>query len=217
MIINPFKIAAYVAIKNHIRLAMSNKKEKSIMNKWNKTNALWVLLYAVLYVIMTYAVCLTGMIHPACFVCYQITAGILLSGLVIRAFNRIKAPGVAACLSLVLILLLFAIQDAVAWHVIPLIIIAVLAECIRAALKYNWTGDVIATIIMTFSSFGYYGQIWFNRDYTYECAIEEMPAGYADALMSASPAWAFPIILIVGIVLSIVISNVTAKLFKLEK
>lgn len=33
---------------------MSNKKEKSIMNKWNKTNALWVLLYAVLYVIMTY-------------------------------------------------------------------------------------------------------------------------------------------------------------------
>ena len=127
------------------------------MNKWNKTNALWVLLYAVLYVIMTYAVCLTGMIHPACFVCYQITAGILLSGLVIRAFNRIKAPGVAACLSLVLILLLFAIQDAVAWHVIPLIIIAVLAECIRAALKYNWTGDVIATIIMTFSSFSYYG------------------------------------------------------------
>jgi len=28
-----------------------------------------------------------------------------------------------------------------------------------------------------------YGQIWFNRDYTYDCAVEEMPAGYADALM----------------------------------
>ena len=43
-------------------------------------------------------------------------------------------------------------------------------------------GDVIGTVIMTFSSFGYYGQIWFNRNYTYECAVEEMPAGYADKM-----------------------------------
>ena len=50
---------------------------------------------------------------------------------------------------------------------------------------------------MGFSSFGYYGQIWFNRAYTYECAIEEMPAGYGDTLMSVSPAWAFPVVVII--------------------
>lgn len=186
-------------------------------NKWNKKNTLWMLLYGILYALTTAIVCVTGSIHPVLFVCYQITAGILLSGIIIRAFNRVKAPGAAVCLSLVMILLLLVIQDAVAWHVIPLIIMAILAEVIRAVSKYSWNGDVISTIIMSFSSFGYYGQIWFNRAYTYQCAVEEMPAGYGDTLMSVSPGWAFPVVLIVGIILSIVICNITAKLFKLDK
>ena len=180
------------------------------MNKWNKKNALRVLLYAVLYAVLTAAVCVTGAIHPVLFVCYQITAGVLLSGIVIKGFSQIKAPGVAACFSLAVIFLLLIIQDAVAWHVIPLIIIAVLAEIVRCVSKYNWTGDVIGTVIMSFSTFGYYGQIWFNRAYTYECAIEEMPAGYADTLMSASPAWTLPVVIIIGIIVSVVITNITA-------
>ena len=28
--------------------------------------------------------------------------------------------------------------------------------------------------IMTFSTFGYHGQIWFNQAYTYQCALEHM-------------------------------------------
>ena len=187
------------------------------MNKWNKENALRVVLYAVLYAAVTALVCVTGSFHPVFFVCYQITAGILLSGIIITAFRRVQALGVAACLALTVLLLLFVIQDAVAWHVIPLIAIAVLAEVVRAACKYNWTGDVISTVIMSFSSFGYYGQIWFNRAYTYECAVEEMPAGYADTLMAASPVWSLPVVIIIGIILSVLVSNVTAKLFKLEK
>ncbi len=182
-----------------------------------KKNVWRVVLYAVLYAAVTALVCVTGSIHPVFFVCYQITAGILLTGVVITAFRRVRAPGVAACLFLGLLLLLFIIQDAVAWHVIPLVVIVVLAEVIRTASKYSWTGDVIATILMTFSSFGYYGQIWFNRTYTYECAVEEMPAGYADALMAASPTWALPVVVIIGIILSVLVSNITAKLFKLEK
>lgn len=187
------------------------------MNKWNKKNASRMLLYAVLYALVTAVVCVTGSIHPVFFVCYQITAGILLSGIIITAFRRVQAPGAALCLALAMLLLLFVIQDAVAWHVIPLIVIAVLAEIIRAAGKYNWTGDVISTAIMSFSSFGYYGQIWFNRAYTYECAVEEMPAGYADALMAVSPAWTLPVAIIIGIALSVLISGLTAKLFHLEK
>ena len=176
-----------------------------------------MVLYAVLYALVTAVVCVTGSIHPVFFVCYQITAGILLSGIIITAFRRVQAPGAALCLALGMLLLLLIIQDAVAWHVIPLIVIAVLAEIVRAAGKYNWTGDVISTIIMSFSSFGYYGQIWFNRAYTYECAVEEMPAGYADALMSVSPAWTLPVVIIIGIALSVLISGLTAKLFHLEK
>ena len=185
--------------------------------KLEKKSVFCVLLYAVLYAVVTALVCITGSIHPVFFVCYQITAGILLSGIIITAFRKAKAPGVAVCLLFGLLLLLLLIQDAVAWHVIPLIVITVLAELIRAAFKYSWTGDVIATILMTFSSFGYYGQIWFNRTYTYECAIEEMPAGYADTLMALSPTWMLPVVIIVGILLSILISNYTAKLFNLKK
>ena len=47
----------------------------------------------------------------------------------------------------------------------------------------------------------YYVQIWFNRDYTYECAVDEMPEGYV-ALMQCRPTWALPVVIIVGIVLS---------------
>ena len=187
------------------------------MKQWNKKSALWMILYAVLYAVGTAIVCVTGAIHPILFVCYQITAGLLLSGIVIHACDRVKAPGVCICLGTGMILLLLLIQDAVAWHVIPVIVIAALAEVVRAISKYNRVGNVIATVIMTFSSFGYYGQIWFNRNYTYECAVEEMPAGYADGLMAASPVWALIVVVIAGIALSVIMSNITVKLFKLDK
>ena len=183
-------------------------------NKWNRKNALWMLLYAVLYAIVTAVVFVTGSIHPIFFVCYQITAGLLLSPIVIRAFRRVQAPGAAVCLFLGMLLLLLIIRDAVMWHVVPLIVIAVLAEAVRGITNYSRSGDVAGTVLMSFSSFGYYGQIWFNRAYTYECAIEEMPAGYGDTLMSVSPAWAFPVVVIVGMILSVWIANISMKKHK---
>ena len=183
-------------------------------NKWNRKNALWMLLYAVLYAIVTAAVCVTGSIHPIFFVCYQITSGLLLSPIVIRAFRRVQAPGAAVCLFLGILLLLLIINDAVRWHVVPLIVITVLAEAVRGMTSYSWVGDVVGTVLMSFSSFGYYGQIWFNRAYTYECAIEEMPAGYGDTLMSVSPVWAFPVVVIIGMIVSVWIANVSMKRHK---
>ncbi len=180
-------------------------------NKWNRKNALWMLLYAVLYAIVTAVVCVTGSIHPIFFVCYQITAGLLLSPIVIRAFRRVQAPGAAVCLFLGMLLLLLIINDAVMWHVVPLIVITALAEAVRGVTSYSRFGDIAGTVLMTFSSFGYYGQIWFNRAYTYECAIEEMPAGYGDTLMSVSPAWAFPVVVIVGMIVSVWIANISMK------
>ncbi|MBQ8053991.1 MAG: MptD family putative ECF transporter S component [Lachnospiraceae bacterium] len=107
--------------------------------------------------------------------------------------------------------MLLIIRDAVMWHVVPLIVITILAEIVRAMAKYSQTGDIAATVLMSFSSFGYYGQIWFNRAYTYECAVEEMPAGYGDTLMSVSPAWAFPVVVAAGIIVSVLVTNVYMK------
>lgn len=103
------------------------------------------------------------------------------------------------------------LNDAVMWHVVPLIVITVLAEAVRGMTSYSRIGDAIGTVLMSFSSFGYYGQIWFNRAYTYECAVEEMPAGYGDTLMSVSPAWTFPVVVIIGIIVSVLIANVFKK------
>lgn len=186
------------------------------MNEWSLKNALWMLLYMVLYVICTVVVCMTGIIHPVFFVCYQITAGILLTGIVLKAFDKVKAPGAAVCLSAGLIITLFIIDDATAWHIVPVIIIAAAAELFRFIFKYSWTGNLIGTVIMTFPTFGYYCRIWFHRAYTYEVAVEDMPKGYADTLMSCSPVWTFPVVIVIGIALSIAIANITAKLFKLE-
>ena len=130
-----------------------------------------------------------------------------MSPIIIRAFRRVQAPGTAVCLFLGMLLLLLIIRDAVMWHVVPLIVITVLAEIVRATTNYSRSGDVAATVLMTFSSFGYYGQIWFNRAYTYECAVEEMPAGYGDTLMSVSPVWTFPVVVAAGIIVSVLITN----------
>ena len=148
---------------------------------------------------------------------YLVTAGILLTGIVIKAFSMIKASGAAVCLAAGMILTFFLIKDASAWHILPLIIIAVLAEANRRIRGYDWAGDVISAAIMSFPTFGFYGQIWLNCDFTYQAIVEEMPADYADTLMSVSPAWSFPVVVIIGIILSILISNVTAKLFKIVK
>ena len=43
-----------------------------------------------------------------------------------------------------------------------------------------------------------------------------MPAGYADALIQCSPVWALPVVIIVGIVLSVVMYGIAAKLFRFE-
>ena len=185
-------------------------------NKWNGKNALWMLVYLALYLVGTAITCFMGAIHQIVFVCYQIIAGILLSGIVIKAFDRVKAPGVAATFALGGILLFFLIGDASVWHCLPFLVIAIVAEIVRGVSKYNWTGDVISTVVMTFSTFGFYGQIWFNRDFTYTEAIEEMPAGYADTLMSCSPAWALPVVLIIGIAASVLVAIITAKIFKLR-
>jgi hypothetical protein len=186
-------------------------------NKWNKKNTLWMLLYAVLYVVMSFIVCLLGSVHPIFFVCYQITAGLLVTGVAAKAFDKIGAFGTACCLSLGMLAAFFAMQDANLWHCVPVIAIAVLAEMIRMVSKYNASGNMISAVIMSFSTFGYYGQIWFNRDYTYECAVEEMPAGYAETLMNCSPAWAFPVVIIIGTAAAVVNYNITKKLFRFEQ
>jgi len=49
-------------------------------NKWNKKNALLMVIYVVLYVVMTVIVCVLGSVHPFFFVCYQITAGLIVTG-----------------------------------------------------------------------------------------------------------------------------------------
>ena len=185
-------------------------------NKWNGKNALWMLLYLVLYLAGTAITCFTGAIHPIMFVCYQIVAGFLLSGIIIKAFDRVKAPGAAAVFGAGGILLYFLIGDASVWHCVPFFVIGMIAEKVRATSKYNWTGDVISTVIMTFSTFGMYGQIWLNRDFTYTEAIEEMSAEYADTLMNCRPAWAFPVVIILGIAASVLVANITAGIFKLR-
>mgnify|MGYP002623382016 FL=1 len=187
-------------------------------NKWNKKNALWQLLYVVLYVIGYVVVCVCGSIHPILFVGYQVTAGILLTGILVKAFDRIQAPGVALTFAAGILLTFLAIGDFTPWHAAPVIILGVLAEVVGFILGNDrWKTIVTKSVIMSFATFGYYGQIWLNRDFTYEAAVEEMPAGYADGLMSASPTWALLVVVIVGIVVSVIISNITAKLFKLDK
>lgn len=186
-------------------------------NKWDGKNALRQLLYVVLYVIGSVLVCICGSIHPVFFVGYQVTAAILLTGVLVKGFEQIQAPGVALSFAAGILLVFLAMGEFTAWHTVPVIVIGLLAEAVGLIMGNGaWKTVVTKSVIMSFSTFGYYGQIWLNRAYTYECAVEEMPAGYADALMSCSPAWAFPVVLVLGIAASVLVAHLAARLFKLN-
>lgn len=43
------------------------------------------------------------------------------------------------------------------------------------------------------------------------------PGMYGDTLMASSPVWSFPLVIIAGIAMAVIIANVTAHLFHLEK
>ncbi|EGC04297.1 MptD family putative ECF transporter S component [Ruminococcus albus] len=185
--------------------------------RWNKKNALWQLVYVLLYFVATLAVCGMGAVHPVLFVLYQVTAGVLITGITVKAFERIQAPFVALSFSLGLMLIFLLIGEFNLWHALPIAVIGILAEVIGLVIgNEKWAAIVAKSVVMSFSTFGYYGQIWFNRDFTYDCAVEEMPAGYAQQLMDCSPAWALPAVVIVGIGLSVCAAFITRKLFRLN-
>ena len=90
-------------------------------------------------------------------------------------------------------------------------VMKVVTECLKI---FFFIYNLVRTVAKETSQFRLYGQIWFNRAYTYECAVEEMPAGYGDTLMSVSPAWAFPVVVTVGMILSVWIANISMKMHK---
>ncbi len=133
-------------------------------------------------------------------------------------YTAISAPHfVALSFSLGLMLIFLLIGEFNLWHALPIAVIGILAEVIGLVIgNEKWAAIVAKSVVMSFSTFGYYGQIWFNRDFTYDCAVEEMPAGYAQQLMDCSPAWALPVVVIVGIGLSVCAAFITRKLFRLN-
>ena len=56
--------------------------------------------YVVLYIVMSVIICVLGSVHPIFFVCYQITTGLIVTGVAAKAFDKIRVFGVACCLSL---------------------------------------------------------------------------------------------------------------------
>ncbi len=93
-----------------------------------------------------------------------------------RFVSTLLYPGWKEIFGLGMILLLLIIQDAVAWHVIPIIVIAVMAEAVRANFKYNWMGHVIY-VVKDLDSVGINGTYMKNlrrvdtkgRDLRYKC------------------------------------------------
>ena len=77
-------------------------------NTWNKKNTLKQLLYMLLYFAACLLVCVLGSVHPILFVCYQITAGILLTGVLVKGFDQIQAPGVALSFGAILLFVFFS-------------------------------------------------------------------------------------------------------------
>lgn len=186
-----------------------------MLKDWSKKKLLRVLLFALIYFVVNFAILNIGSIHPILFVLYTTISAVFLPGLYLAGASKVKAPGVAAIYGGVMLLVII-IVDCSWYKITELLAMIVLAELLRLIFGYeSWTGLLLSSIVMSFSNFGYSMCIWLMRDFTYSEALEEMPTGYAEKLMEVSPMWTFPVTLAATVLVAVITANISKKLLKI--
>ena len=143
-----------------------------------------LLLAALIYCALFVLASSCGLIHPACYACAGTFVPILFSFVYLYAAANIQGFGAALLLNgFVLIVGLIAGEGNLPF-IVGLIVLALLAECIRRRSGYDTRKGVrLSFIPFAFSFYAYSAHWWTDTEGSLAAAVEEMPAGYADKMM----------------------------------
>ena len=139
-----------------------------------------LLIYAALFILASSC----GLIHPACYAYAGTFVPILFSFVYLYVAANIQGFGAALLLNgFVLIVGLIAGEGNLPF-IVGLIVLALLAECIRRRNGYDTRKGVrLSFIPFAFSFYAYSAHWWTDTEDSLAAAVEEMPAGYADKML----------------------------------
>ena len=138
-----------------------------------------MLLYLALFVLGSSC----GLIHPACYA-YAGTFLPLLFGFVyLYVAATIQGFGAALLLNGFVLLVGLLAGEGKLPLLVGLVVLALLAECIRRWQGYDTlTGVRLSFLPFAFSFYAYSAHWWTDAEGALAAAVEEMPAGYAEAM-----------------------------------
>ena len=149
-----------------------------------KKTPVWrILVAAVIYLLLFILGAASGAIHPACYAYAGAVLPILFSFVYLYTAANRQCFGAAAILNGFVLVLGLIAGEGNPVFIIGMILLAILAELIRKQNGYNSLKGVMRSFIpFAFSFFTYTAHWWTDTEGSLAAAVEEMPAGYADAM-----------------------------------
>ena len=158
---------------------------------------------AVIYLLLYILGAASGAIHPACFAYAGTVLPLLFAFLYLYTAANMKCFGAATVLNgFVLVLALIAGEGNTAL-IVMMLALTVIAEVLRALLKYDTLKGVLWSFVpFAFSFYAYTFHWWTETADSLEEAVEIMPAGYADKMavvIGNTPALVIALILVIPV------------------
>ncbi len=140
-----------------------------------------MLIYAALFVLASSC----GLIHPACYACAGTFVPILFGFVYLYVAANLQGFGAALLLNGFVLIVGLIAGEGNLHFVVGLIVLSLLAEFIRRLNGYDTRKGVrLSFIPFAFSFYAYSAHWWTDTEGSLAAAVEEMPAGYVDKMLS---------------------------------
>ena len=144
-----------------------------------------VIVAAVIYLALFPLASSTGMIHPACYAYIGTVMPLFFAFVYLLAAANMRCFGAVAILNGFVLIVGVIVGEGNPAFIIGMIVLAALAEIIRKVCGYDTLQGVRQSFIpFAFSFYAYAAHWWADTAGSLAAAVEEMPAGYADLMVS---------------------------------
>jgi len=168
------------------------------------------LLMGLLYLVLVFASCFIGFLHPVCWAYYSVLAALLASGAYFWLASRWRKFGVGTICSL--LVCLFCAASGEAGGVLSKVIIlgcGIISDIVRSLIgNSSKKGLYWAYPILSVGNIGWIIRLWTDPDWYYQGAIDEMGEAYAEGIKALQSPWH----LVAAVVITGIVAYVAIRL-----
>lgn len=168
-----------------------------------RSPALRVIIAAIVYLALYPLASASGLIHPACYAYVGTLVVLPFAFVYLWTASTMVGFGAAAVLNGFVLAVGLIVGEGNWAFVVGMVVLALLAEAIRAWCGYDtWRGVYLSFIPFAYSFYAYSAHWWTDTSGSLAAAVEEMPAGYADKMapvIANTPMLVFMLLLVVPV------------------